>query len=79
MGVGILEYTENNGQNTEKMGWVYPSIGKKMVKFGKKIHGGYQKGSCQKFQHTLRNFFPDPPLVCMEKNCKNELFTKNEN
>ena len=48
-------------QNLEKMGWVYPSIRKKNAKFGKNLHGGYQNGSCKKFQHTLRNFFPDPP------------------
>ena len=54
------------------MGWVYPSIGKKMVKFGKKIHGGYQKGSCKKFQHTLRNFFTG------QMDSKTETYTWNE-
>ena len=48
----------------EQKGWVGVAERlEKIGKIGKNLHGGYRNRSDKKIQHTLRKFFPDPPLV----------------
>ena len=66
----VWVYTDLEGKiiKVGKKVWVYTDFEEKNGKVGKNLQGQYQMRACKKFQHTLRNFFPDPPPASIDNN-----------